>query len=82
MEEAHKAILWFVAMILVLMLVLSLIGGYNFTVVAPQVALAQNYKKIVIPAGEMLEYMAQLPVIINSSALSAYFPEYIFVSNS
>ncbi len=51
MEEAHKAILWFVAMILVLMLVLSLIGGYNFTVVAPQVALAQNYKKIVIPAG-------------------------------
>jgi hypothetical protein len=81
MEEAHKAVIWFVAMILVLMVVLSLIGGYNFSVVAPQVALAQNYKKIVIPAGEMLEYMAQLPVIINSSALSAYFPEYIFVSN-
>jgi hypothetical protein len=81
MEEAHKAVIWFVAMILVLMVVLSLIGGYNFTVVAPQVALAQDYKKIVIPASEMLKYMAQLPVSINSSALTAYFPEYIFISN-
>jgi len=81
MEEAHKAILWFVVMILVLMLVLSLIGGYNFTVVAPQIVLAQNYKKLVIPDSEMLKYMLQLPVVINSSALTAYFPEYILISN-
>jgi hypothetical protein len=81
MEEAHKAILWFVVMILVLMLILSLMGGYNFTVVAPQIVLAQNYKKLVIPDSEMLKYMAQLPVSINSSALVTYFPEFIFISN-
>jgi hypothetical protein len=81
MEEAHKAVIWFVVMILVLMLILSLIGGYNFTVVVPQIAIAQNYKKFLIPASEMLEYMAQLPVTSNSSALTAYFPEYILISN-
>jgi hypothetical protein len=81
MEEAHKAIIWFVAMILVLMVVLSLVGNVSITFVVPKVVVAQNYKKLVIPDNEMLEYMAQLPVVINSSALTAYFPEYILISN-
>jgi|GEM_PF-1484700 len=77
----ERAIIWFVAAILVLTVLLSLVGNVNVKFIVPPPAQSYNYKKLTIPSSEIIEYMNHLPTTINSSSLTAYFPHYILISS-
>ena len=77
----ERAIIWFVAAILVLTVLLSLVGNVNVKFIVPPPAQSYNYKKLTIPSSEIIEYMNHLPTTINSSSLTAYFPQYILISS-
>ena len=80
-EEPHRTIIWFVAAILVLTVLLSLVGNVNVKFIVPPPAQSYNYKKLTIPSSEIIEYMNHLPTTINSSSLTAYFPQYVLISS-
>ncbi|WP_088912499.1 hypothetical protein [Sulfolobus acidocaldarius] len=80
-EEPHRTIIWFVAAILVLTVLLSLVGNVNVKFIVPPAAQSYNYKKLTIPSSEIIEYMSQLPTTINSSSLTAYFPQNVLISS-